>query len=79
MSEQEKQQSQEPSVNEQILRTLKHTNEANASIVNMVQKQTNQNKLKLLFWILPIIFVMGFYIKQHYDQSNFYDKEKGYV
>lgn len=74
------------SVNERLLRTVKYTGQTNVAIMHMANEllklsraQQKQGQMKMLFWFIPIVFMIGFYIKQHFDQQSFYDKDKGYV
>lgn len=69
----------EKNINKEILKTLQVTSDTNKSLVNLISAQHKQNKLKIIFWLIPIIFMIIFYAKQHLDKNSFYDKDKGYV
>lgn len=74
------------SLRERTLRTLKYNDKASSklmeaalTLIKVNEAQQKQNKWRMLFWALPVVFVILYAMKQSYDNNNFYDKEKGYV
>lgn len=77
---------EEMNVNDQLLRTVKYTGETNRAVMqmagellNLSRAQQKQGQMKMIFWFIPIIFMIGFYTVQHFKEQSVYDKEKGYV
>ncbi|GAA5141069.1 S49 family peptidase [Thalassotalea piscium] len=65
-------------IHEQLLRTIKYTGQTNTALINLIAAQEKQGRIRMLFWILPIVFMIFFYAKQHIDQNNQFD-DSGYV
>ena len=64
---------------DEVMRTARYTNQTNTQLIKLIDAQQRQGRIRIFFWMIPILFMIVFYAKQHFDQNNFYDKDKGYV
>lgn len=77
----------------QLLKTVKYTGETNKKVMDVMgtllevvvdqqklhRSQHKSNRLKMLFWIMPVFFMLFFMAKQAYDEQQKYKSPTGYV
>lgn len=75
-----KQQVDSTKANEdQLLRTVKYTGETNSKIMEVMTSQNKHNKIKLVLFTLPVIFILISFGMKAYNESSKYDSAEGYV
>jgi len=75
-----KQQVDSTKANEdQLLRTVKYTGETNSKIMEVMTSQNKHNKIKLVLFTLPVIFILISFGMKAYNESSKYDSDHGYV
>jgi protease-4 len=75
-----KQQVDSTKANEdQLLRTVKYTGETNSKIMEVMTSQNKHNKIKLILFTLPVLFILISFGMKAYNESSKYDSDDGYV